>query len=160
MTTDHSPSSAEFKQKVELYLYSTSGPLWPVMGWPLPLPLHKFKYSFNARIWHICFTELLCHSWRRQGTTMLHTFTLNGIQIDLLQGSHWYLLHIFTQHKAQNWLCYVVTSWSAGFLGNFWLQEHVHTLISCTLHNYVQVDLCIRSFSYPQFTAARKNVEN
>jgi len=30
---DHSPpSSAEIKERVELYLYSSSGPLWPVLG--------------------------------------------------------------------------------------------------------------------------------
>ena len=33
------PSSAEVKERVELYLYSPSGPSWPVMGWILPLPL-------------------------------------------------------------------------------------------------------------------------
>ena len=37
---DHRPpSSAEVKERVELYLYSTSGPSWPVLGWILPLPL-------------------------------------------------------------------------------------------------------------------------
>ena len=37
---DHPPpSSAEVKERVQLYLYSPSGPLWPVIGWPLPLPL-------------------------------------------------------------------------------------------------------------------------
>ena len=41
---DHPPpSSAEVKERVELYLYCTSGPSWPVRGWtltlPLPLPL-------------------------------------------------------------------------------------------------------------------------
>ena len=35
---DHpNPSSAEVKETVELYLYSTSGHSWPVVGWPLPL---------------------------------------------------------------------------------------------------------------------------
>jgi len=33
------PSSAEVKEIVELYLYSTSGLSWPVSGQPLPLPL-------------------------------------------------------------------------------------------------------------------------
>jgi len=32
------PSSAEVKERVELYLYSTFGPSWPVLG--LTLPLH------------------------------------------------------------------------------------------------------------------------
>ena len=36
---DHPPpSSAEVKERVELYLYSPSGPSWPVLGWPLPVP--------------------------------------------------------------------------------------------------------------------------
>jgi hypothetical protein len=33
------PSSAEVKERVELYIYSPSGPSWPVIGWTLPLPL-------------------------------------------------------------------------------------------------------------------------
>ena len=31
------PSSAEVQERVEQYLYSTSGPTWPVIGWILPL---------------------------------------------------------------------------------------------------------------------------
>jgi hypothetical protein len=33
------PSIAEVKERVELYLYSPSGPLWPVLGRTLTLPL-------------------------------------------------------------------------------------------------------------------------
>jgi hypothetical protein len=33
------PSSAEVKERVELYLYSPSGPSWPDIGWPLALTL-------------------------------------------------------------------------------------------------------------------------
>jgi hypothetical protein len=33
------PSSAEVKERVELYLYSSSGPSWPVLRRTLPLPL-------------------------------------------------------------------------------------------------------------------------
>jgi hypothetical protein len=32
-------SSAEVKERVQLYLYSSSGPSWPVLVWTLPLPL-------------------------------------------------------------------------------------------------------------------------
>jgi len=32
------PSSAEVKERVDLYLYSPSGSLWPVLGWTLDLP--------------------------------------------------------------------------------------------------------------------------
>jgi len=31
------PSSAKVKERVELYLYSSSGPLWPFLGWTLLL---------------------------------------------------------------------------------------------------------------------------
>jgi len=31
------PSSAEVKERVELYIYSPSGPSWPVLGWTLTL---------------------------------------------------------------------------------------------------------------------------
>ena len=40
---DHNhPSSAEVKERVELYLYSPSGPSWPVLGWTVPLPDSEF----------------------------------------------------------------------------------------------------------------------
>jgi hypothetical protein len=38
------PSSAEIKEGVELYIYS-SGSLPPVIGWILPLPLHHWLWS-------------------------------------------------------------------------------------------------------------------
>jgi len=36
-------SSAEVKERVELYLYSPSGPSWPVLEWNFPLHWGKFK---------------------------------------------------------------------------------------------------------------------
>jgi len=43
---DHPPpSSAEVKERVELYLYSISGASWLVTGWPLPhFPIRKTRY--------------------------------------------------------------------------------------------------------------------
>ena len=39
---DHpTPSSAEVEERVELYLYSSSGSWWPALGWILPLPLPR-----------------------------------------------------------------------------------------------------------------------
>jgi len=32
------PSSTKVKERVELYLFSPSGPSWPVIGWTLPVP--------------------------------------------------------------------------------------------------------------------------
>jgi len=40
---DHPPlTSAEVKERVELYLYSPAGALWPVIGSTLPLPMPVF----------------------------------------------------------------------------------------------------------------------
>jgi hypothetical protein len=39
------PSSAEVKERVKLYLYSTSEPSWSVIGWTLTLPLHFLWYG-------------------------------------------------------------------------------------------------------------------
>jgi len=40
---DHPPaSSADVKERAELYLYSTYGPSWSVIGWPLPLIMTSF----------------------------------------------------------------------------------------------------------------------
>ena len=40
---DHPPSSsAEVKERVELYFYSPYGPSWPVLGRSLPLPLQTY----------------------------------------------------------------------------------------------------------------------
>jgi len=33
------PSTAEVKERVELYRYSPFGPSWTVLGWTFPLPL-------------------------------------------------------------------------------------------------------------------------
>jgi len=45
---DHPPlSSAEVKERVQPYLYSPSGPSWPVLGCPLPLHLPHYTNKFD-----------------------------------------------------------------------------------------------------------------
>ena len=47
---DHpTPSSAEVKERVELYLYFPSWPSWPVLGWTLPFTLLPENNGF--KIW-------------------------------------------------------------------------------------------------------------
>jgi hypothetical protein len=43
--TTHPYLPAEVKERVQLYLYSPSGPSWPVLEWTLPLP-----YLYNPHI--------------------------------------------------------------------------------------------------------------
>ena len=51
---DHPPSSsAEVKQRVQLYLYSPSVPSWPVIGRALPLPLPNI-YTFAIERQELC----------------------------------------------------------------------------------------------------------
>jgi hypothetical protein len=49
-----SPSSAEVKERVELYIYFPSGPSWPVLGHILTLPQfskYVFKYfEYNTKM--------------------------------------------------------------------------------------------------------------
>ena len=49
-------SSTEVKERLELYLYCPSEPLWPLLGWNLPLPLPPtslmlMKLSFTFIDW-------------------------------------------------------------------------------------------------------------
>ena len=65
------PSSAVVDERVELYLYSPSGPSWPVLGWTLPLPftlpLKLFAvvslthYKYNALLFNTLYVHTLCH---------------------------------------------------------------------------------------------------
>ena len=54
---DHPPpSSAKVQERVELYLYSPSGPSWPVIGWTLPFIFTVYKIACLGNIYfHICF---------------------------------------------------------------------------------------------------------
>jgi len=45
-------SSAEVKERVELYLYSPSGSSWPVIGWALPLFVINEQERDWHRVWH------------------------------------------------------------------------------------------------------------
>jgi hypothetical protein len=57
---DHPPSSsAEAKERVELYIYSPSGPLWAVLGWTSNLPLHK-PLRFKGVIFEHIIPGLKC----------------------------------------------------------------------------------------------------
>jgi hypothetical protein len=60
---DHPPPSiAEVKERVELCLYSPSGPSRLVLGWTLPLPVHKNEYHERQRSYCACFLILV--NWR------------------------------------------------------------------------------------------------
>ena len=74
------PPNTEVKETVELYLYSPSGPSWPVLGWTLPLP---FVITFMQGIYNY-ITET-SHFSRVQ---KFHSYNL------------WYILNV--SHKKEN----------------------------------------------------------
>jgi hypothetical protein len=52
------PSSAKVKERIKLYLYSPSGPLWPVIGWNVPLLLPAYKREQSPSI-----QSEICRCW-------------------------------------------------------------------------------------------------
>ena len=56
-------SSAEVKERVELYLYSPSGHSWPVLGWPLPFIWYKTFSSGSLKVVH-WKSQLLDFPWQ------------------------------------------------------------------------------------------------
>jgi hypothetical protein len=55
---NHPPqSSAEVREGLELYLYSTSGPLWPLLGRTLPLSI---SYCTELNLLSSCVTNCNC----------------------------------------------------------------------------------------------------
>ena len=62
------PSSTEVKERVKLYLYSTWGPSWPVIGWILPLPLPSCVRLGNLLLLH---TILLSFPWPSESSSFL-----------------------------------------------------------------------------------------
>jgi hypothetical protein len=52
-------SSAEFKERAELYPYSPFGPSWPCLGWHLPFPLPLENGWYYAWKFYLIVTVLL-----------------------------------------------------------------------------------------------------
>jgi hypothetical protein len=62
---DHPPlCKAEVKERVELYLYSPSGSLWPVRRWPLHLSLPTFPLQSDGIISRILQLDWQVYNFR------------------------------------------------------------------------------------------------
>ena len=57
----HTQSSAEVMERVELYLYFPSGPLWPVKGWTLVMNNTPLMYSVVSKVWW--YQSRRVHCW-------------------------------------------------------------------------------------------------
>ena len=67
------PSSVKVKERVELYLYSTSGPWWPVIRWTIPLPFNTVYVTYNCKV------SYRCHSYCSATQNFIH-----NVQVCLL----------------------------------------------------------------------------
>ena len=76
---DHPPlSSAEVKERVELYLYFRSGSSWPVLEQTLPLPLYEFSMRFVATLRPETMSLLNC-------TTCVCRVAITVMRLDISQ---------------------------------------------------------------------------
>ena len=58
------PSSTEVKERVELYLYSPSGPSWPVLGQTLPFTFAFVSHSLPLNCKSILrWMQSVVHAW-------------------------------------------------------------------------------------------------
>ena len=65
--------NAEVKERVNLYLYSTSGPSWPAIGRHLPVPYKGYTYNWLSRNKHtvvLTFCFQLWHDRRMKSLTL------------------------------------------------------------------------------------------
>jgi len=69
------PVSAEVKERVELYLYSPSGPSWPVLGWVLHLPLPS-NYNFPPHLLCVLMSHVPHPPPELLNTTFIEGYTL------------------------------------------------------------------------------------
>jgi len=74
LSVDHPPSSsAEVKERVELYLYSSSWTSWSVLRWPslfrivfLALIWTRNFYILGTEIWHFNLFDKRMYSWNTE----------------------------------------------------------------------------------------------
>ena len=80
------PSSAEVQKRVELYLYSPSGPSWPVLGWtlpiPLPLPLPKTRQTAQHYRTRRDFFQCQCLRITKRHTYQIYAPAHTAIRIN------------------------------------------------------------------------------
>jgi hypothetical protein len=104
---DHPPpSSANVQQRVELCIYSPSGPSWPVLGWTLHLPLPQ-QYSFYPCEHHPSCLNNKCSHLDATGS---HASTLIWVTDNSVTGGKTTIRNSDTDWGKKNALCVYTTS--------------------------------------------------
>jgi hypothetical protein len=103
------PSSTKVKERVELYIYSTSGPLWPIIGWTLSLPL-PLPLQWSCELWVTINIKVFFYvCW---GLIATRSFEFRHYHADrIVVAEKW-------QEKVNVFLCAI--SWRLGGGGKEW----------------------------------------
>ena len=113
-SVDHLPlSSAEVKERVELYLYSPSGSSWLALGWNLPLPLHCITncimlcFTMVVYMYVLIFARdkwvLVTTVWRVLRLRMLRIFWISSREQPIRRGPPaWVLGEVLTNPRRKN----------------------------------------------------------
>jgi len=81
---DHPPSSAEVEERVELYLYSPSGPSWPVLG-VLTFYLHtRVPGTHSSTLFNPCILIELDSSIKTPANTLYMYIHIHRYSLTLL----------------------------------------------------------------------------
>jgi hypothetical protein len=84
---NHPPqTSAEVKERVELYLYFPSGTLWPVLRWTLPFVLHFDQYCCSPRDYLI--KNYSCIKYALHISIWLHNIIIDAVHLCTARGGN------------------------------------------------------------------------
>ena len=91
------PSSAEVKERLELYLCSSSGPSWPCLGWTLPVPYFTVGYQLSRLMkdlnnWRHGLSSLFCCVHSHSLTVFCKPVSFSVLRFVLRNSSCW--LHV------------------------------------------------------------------
>ena len=128
-------SSAKVKERVELYLYSPSGPSWPVIGWLLSLPITWLHSSVKIRRKHfISVFGTLKHG----GANRIHRSL--KIKNSTYSGLPFLTIFIFLAQRLPNRTSSTENGW--GTPGWFVIRKTARQSVYCDL-SHMRTDVCI-----------------
>jgi len=127
--------SAEVKERVELHLYSPSGPSWPVLGWFLPLLYSEICFALQINLFAFSYKSIS------------HHFLF--FAMDCRQNSHFSGECFFAFSVASRNSFVLVSIYSSNCVTSY-SQNTIHTLPAClwTQKEYLCKDLRFRIPNY------------
>jgi len=94
------PSSADAKERVQLYIYSPSGPSWLLLGWTLcsHIQMHQKKKSLEIHFIYLGNKEV---HWIFKICCIVSVFSPNAVYFTILSFSVQVIFTFFINHSIQ-----------------------------------------------------------